>query len=594
VTTGDPFRTPYRGIPPGTLLNGIYQVDQIVGTGGMGEVYRGHELQTGATVAIKMLLPDVAENEAALALFRREASALLNLANDAIVRYFLFTVEPVLQRPYLAMEFIDGQSLSDMLAAGPLPFNDVVSLTQRVASGFQAAHERGIIHRDVSPDNIIIPRSGVTRAKIIDFGIARSTEIGDPTIIGDGFAGKHNYVSPEQVGLYGHEVTYKSDIYSLGLVLYHAVTGHKLDMGGNQFQIVEKRRRVPDLAGVEARVSPLLDRMLQPDPANRPATMAEVASWLAREATGAQPRATTGWEGGAVTAARGTGKRRWMMLSASAAAVLLLGGGSYALYAFVFATPGVNHLPPPKLTQNPPLSKPDLATSPPPGQQAALPPSTAKPPPATASPPAGRVDQIRDYVDKYDGGDCFLVLPVAISQTAAVIEGFGASADRFEAFRDAFRRDWGFGAALGLRQISQAQCPAIRFIKQLSTGRGRPPRVNLSKVELKSGDTMSGTIENISSGAVELLLITDSGQVQNLTSQLSPAIDSLSFAIGLQRNQPESAPQLLMAVATPQPLSALQSSQSVPADKFFAKALKDASDGNVSMTASARYFRLEK
>ena len=88
----------------------------MIGAGGMGEVYKCHEIQTGAAVAIKMLLPEMAENEAALALFRREAAALHHLPHEAIVRYFVFTVEPALQRPYLAMEFVDGRSLSDMLA----------------------------------------------------------------------------------------------------------------------------------------------------------------------------------------------------------------------------------------------------------------------------------------------------------------------------------------------------------------------------------------------------------------------------------------------------------------------------------------------
>src|SRR4029077_19677516 len=90
---------------------------------------------------------------------------------------------------------------------------------------------------------------------------------------------KENYVSPEQVGLYGQDVTAKSDIYSLGLLLFHALTGRKLDMGGSQFQLVEKRQRLPDLGGVDMRIRPLLEQMLQPDPANRPATMAEIADW---------------------------------------------------------------------------------------------------------------------------------------------------------------------------------------------------------------------------------------------------------------------------------------------------------------------------
>lgn len=278
MTPNDPFRSSYHGVPPGTRLNGIYEIEAVIGAGGMGEVYKCREIQTGSPVAVKMLLPDMVDNEAALALFRREAAALHNLPHDAIVRYFLFTVEPVLQRPYLAMEFVNGRSLSNMLDDGPLAFEALIRLMQRVASGLEAAHEHGIIHRDVSPDNIIVPLDDVRRAKIIDFGIARSTQMGDKTIIGSGFAGKDNYASPEQVGLYGNDVTAKSDVYSFGLVLFHALTGQKLDMGGSQFQLVEKRRRMPDLGAVDMRIRPLLERMLQPDPALRP-TMGEVANW---------------------------------------------------------------------------------------------------------------------------------------------------------------------------------------------------------------------------------------------------------------------------------------------------------------------------
>src|SRR6267154_400089 len=173
MNSKEPFRPSYRGVAPGTRLNGIYEIDQMIGAGGMGEVYKCHEIQTGAAVAIKMLLPDMAENDAALALFRREAAALHHLPHEAIVRYYVFTVEPVLQRPYLAMEFVDGRSLSDILQDGPLTFEAVRSLMQRVAGGLHAAHERGIIHRDVSPDNVLIPGGDVSRAKIIDFGIAR-------------------------------------------------------------------------------------------------------------------------------------------------------------------------------------------------------------------------------------------------------------------------------------------------------------------------------------------------------------------------------------------------------------------------------------
>src|SRR5207344_3062330 len=118
----------------GTRLNGIYEIDRLIGIGGMGEIYKGHAIQTGDPVAIKLMLPDLAENEAALALFRKEASALHHLMHEAIVRYYVFTIEPVLQRPYLAMEYVDGPSLSEILERdGPLPFEAVLALMRRIA-----------------------------------------------------------------------------------------------------------------------------------------------------------------------------------------------------------------------------------------------------------------------------------------------------------------------------------------------------------------------------------------------------------------------------------------------------------------------------
>src|SRR5262249_1802260 len=128
-------------VSAGTRLNGIYEIERQIGAGGMGEVYKGHAIQTGDPVAIKMMLGELVENESALALFPKEASALHSLQHDAIVRYYVFTVEPVLQRPYLAMEFVDGRSLHEILQNGALPFEAVRSLMQRLASGLQAAHD---------------------------------------------------------------------------------------------------------------------------------------------------------------------------------------------------------------------------------------------------------------------------------------------------------------------------------------------------------------------------------------------------------------------------------------------------------------------
>src|SRR5215475_1782606 len=264
----------------GTRLNGIFEIDRPIASGGMGEVYQGHVIETGDPVAIKVMRTDLVDNATALALFRKEASSLHNLHHEAIVRYYVFSSDPGIGRHYLAMEFVDGQPLSELLQRGPLGFEAVQVLQQRLAAGLNAAHQPPpIIHRDLSPDNVLIPSGDLAKAKIIDFGIARSTRTGEGTIIGGGFAGKYNYVSPEQLGLFGGDVTPKSDIYSLGLVLAECLTGRPIDMGGTQFEVLEKRRTIPDLRAIDRRLRPLLEKMLQPNPADRPASMAAVAAW---------------------------------------------------------------------------------------------------------------------------------------------------------------------------------------------------------------------------------------------------------------------------------------------------------------------------
>ena len=277
------------GVPAGTQLNGIYEVEKRIAIGGMGEVYIGRVIQTGDKVAIKMILPEHANNEIILDLFRREASTLHNLYHEAIVRYYVFSVDPVLNRPYLSMEFAAGPSLGERLGdGGPLNEHEMTVMRRRVAGGLHAAHKLGVIHRDISPDNIILVGGDVERAKIIDFGIAKTTT-NEGTLIGSGFAGKLNYVSPEQLGLEGGEVTGKSDIYSLGLVFAQAVLGRPLPMGGSQVEVIEKRRAVPDLSELPDWIRPLIEWMIQPSPHDRPADMQAVADWSPAGAAAALP-----------------------------------------------------------------------------------------------------------------------------------------------------------------------------------------------------------------------------------------------------------------------------------------------------------------
>ena len=314
-------RSAARSIRPGARLNNVYEIERLVAQGGMGEVYRGFNIQTGDPVAIKMIRPEFSNDPEIYELFRREASILHSFTHDAIVRYFVFSVDPQLQRAYLAMEFVEGPSLKKRLGLGPLPLADVRILQKRVASALEVAHQHGVVHRDISPDNVIMPDGDVRSAKIIDFGIARARRAGEQTILGGGFAGKLNYASPEQLGLAGGDVTPKSDIYGFGLVLAEALLGRPIDMAGSQADMIDKRRVVPDLSGIEPTIRPLIQAMLQPRPESRPASMAEVAAWEP-----ATPKAARALRAPPVASER---SGRISALVGALIAVLSLGGVAY-------------------------------------------------------------------------------------------------------------------------------------------------------------------------------------------------------------------------------------------------------------------------
>jgi serine/threonine-protein kinase len=556
----------------GTRLNGIYEIDRPIGMGGMGEIYFGHVIGTGDPVAIKVLLPEFSDNDAALTLFRKEASALHHVHHDAVVRYYVFSLEPELRRPYLAMEFVDGRSLSDILRGdGPLTFEAVRSLAQRLASGLQAAHDCGIVHRDVSPENIIIPTGNVARAKIIDFGIARSTQHG--TVIGSGFAGKFNYVSPEQLGLYGGDVTAKSDIYSLALVLVNALTGRPIDMGGSQVDIVEKRRRLPDLGAIDLRFRPLLEKMLQPDPANRIESMLAVASWPFGATSAVRPGIGPGKPAAARPHAAGRARRFWIAAAAAVPLIALIGGASAYYYYRPYTPVAVSPPPPPRL---------DNGTSLNPAGPAG---------PAVAATAA----KIRDFVDRYNGGDCFFVSAVAIGDTAAALEGFGASAEPFTVLDADFRRAIGFEADIGVRQVTKPQCPAIGFLQRLRSERSRAPRLDIERDGLRNGDVLSGMIDRYGDRNVDLVLVSDSGTVQQLSQLLKPGTDAKTFKIGMKRSDSGGGrqPQLLIAIATASPLASLAPAQPVAAEEFFRNVLDEAARSRQPVSATGRYFMLE-
>lgn len=674
------------GLGPGTRLNGLYEIERLVAVGGMGEVYRGRAIETGDAVAIKTIRPEMAKNEAALALFRKEASALHNLYHEAIVRYYVFSVDPVLGAPYLAMEYVDGLSLSDLVRRGPLAFEAVDALRRRLASGLEAAHRLSIVHRDVSPDNVILPAGDVTRAKIIDFGIARQTLGAEATVIGSGFAGKLAYVSPEQLGLYGGEVTGRSDIYSLGLVLAEALRGERLDMGGSQAEVVDKRRRLPDLTGVDGRLRPLLARMLEPDPHKRIASMAEVAAWQSAPVSAPRklPLVLTGLaaaaalatagvlvvprvlERGADGAAQNRAEVPDLTPSTAVAGSPAMGSGSPAPPAEETKAPAPASQPSPPPAAIPPAeTRPATATASPPAPaeprpvptsqaQAAPTPAVAQPVPATPPPPAevqrpapapasptlaerpapaaerpqapppvtppgqpapekptttaqligprtnpasvpDATERLARYVRDYEAGDCVYLSPISLSPTSASVEAFGPSAAPFRAFDEAFKRANGFEAQISVRLVTDAQCPAVAFMRKVGIDRGSALKLQLASFSLRETEPLNGSIEGAGGRQVEVILVSDDGYVYNLANFLKrESSNAASFTLRVNGRQgTRGRPQLVMAIASREPLALLQSDKPLAADALFPLLTDEARTQGSDLVLTVKYFRFE-
>ncbi|WP_295440730.1 protein kinase [uncultured Thiodictyon sp.] len=266
---------PPGGILPGTLLVNTYRVERLLGGGGMGEVYLAQHAGLGSLHAVKVIRPSMAANHQVMDLFYREAKVLRGVHHDAIVSYEGF-VRDAKGRDYLVMEFVEGASLAERLHQGPLAPDEVMTLRDRLAAGLAEAHRRGAIHRDISPDNVIMPGERVENAKLIDFGLSKLTDPTQQTIIGDSFAGKLRFAAPEQFGMFGGAVDARTDIYSLGLVLAAVALGRPLDMGNNFGDAMRARLTVPDLSKIPAVIQPWLAAMLEPDPARRPANLDEL------------------------------------------------------------------------------------------------------------------------------------------------------------------------------------------------------------------------------------------------------------------------------------------------------------------------------
>jgi len=212
--------------------------------------------------------------------------------------------------------------------------DELIGLTRRLASGLQAAHELGAIHRDIAPDNVLLPEGRLHEAKVIDFGIAKDLDPTNKTIVGDGFAGKLGFVAPEQFGDFNREVGPWTDVYSLALVILSVAAGRPIDMGATLVEAIEKRRAGPDLSVAPESLRPALAGMLRPNPAERFRSMGEVLQALDRAADGAPPSPRP-------APAVGPAKKSSLPLFAGAAVGLLLlsAAGAYFLTRHPAKTP---------------------------------------------------------------------------------------------------------------------------------------------------------------------------------------------------------------------------------------------------------------
>jgi predicted Ser/Thr protein kinase len=266
---------PAGGFTPGTILADRYRVIGLLGRGGMGEVYRADDLKLGQPVALKFLPPRLAEDPVRRERFFAEVRITRQLSHPNICR--VYDIGEIEGRHFLSMEFIDGEDLASLLKRiGHLSNEKALDVARQLAAGLAAAHERGVLHRDLKPANIMLDGHG--RVRITDFGLAIAVE--DESQASE-IAGTPAYMAPEQLA--GKGATIRSDIYSLGLVLYEVYTGKKAFTATTLAELREQKethtpRAISEIReGIDPVVERLIRRCMEKDPNARPASMAQLA-----------------------------------------------------------------------------------------------------------------------------------------------------------------------------------------------------------------------------------------------------------------------------------------------------------------------------
>ena len=278
-----------------------YRITAAIGSGGMGEVYRATDTKLGRDVALKLLPADMALDPSRLSRFQREARTVAALNHPNIVT--IFSVEEIEDVHFLTMELIEGEPLGKLIPAGGLPPAQIVEIAHALADALAAAHEKGIIHRDLKPANVMVTRDG--RVKVLDFGLAKETrpvEASDVTQTAGhtqagAVMGTPAYMSPEQIA--GRQLDPRSDIFSLGVVLFEMATGRRPFQGQSSMELASSILRDSPLLvsevrpGLSADLVQIVRRCLEKDPKLRIQTARDIANQFAEAAKAAQPSSGT-------------------------------------------------------------------------------------------------------------------------------------------------------------------------------------------------------------------------------------------------------------------------------------------------------------
>jgi hypothetical protein len=269
---------PGERFAPGTVLGGRYRIVGLLGRGGMGEVYRADDLTLEQGVALKFL-PRALEGDALrLERLYGEVRMARQVSHPAVCR--VWDVGEAEGQHFLSMEFVDGENLASLLRRiGRLPQDKALDIARQVAAGLSAAHEKGVLHRDLKPANVMLDGQG--KVRLTDFGLAGLAE----ELSGDDVrSGTPSYMSPEQ--LQGREVTARSDIYALGLLIYELVTGRRAFEGKGLAELLRKHRdeRPPEPSALVPGLEPAVERTilacLEKDPKRRPPSALVVSAML--------------------------------------------------------------------------------------------------------------------------------------------------------------------------------------------------------------------------------------------------------------------------------------------------------------------------